>query len=566
MDQPAAPASAPSHATAAVLYHPEGFDASQAQVKGRHAAGAGFLKGLADHAAGEVFYCHTGSRGAYEDFHRRLAAWRGRPVETRWLHASRPAALAEPGCLFVPGPGLADYAWQRRGVDERAYSLCGVTHTVSSDRAMDALGSFLTAPVQEWDALICTTQSVRRACLQVIESYAAYLAERIGARPPLRPQLPVIPLGVDAAAFDRDAAGDAAAAALRSRLGLGPDDVAGLFFGRLSFHAKAHPVPMFMAFEQAQARLEAPRRLHLLLVGQFPNDGVEREIREAAARFCPSVPVHVLDGADHALARTSWFAADLFVSLSDNIQESFGLTPVEAMAAGLPCIVSDWDGYRETVIDGETGFTIPTLLPPPRAGADLAERYALGLDTYDRFIGGACLATAVDVAACAGALARLAGDRDLRRRMGDAGRRRAVDVFDWKHVIAAYQALWADLAERRRAAPLPAPRAAADPGNPLRADPFSMFRHHPTRTLAGTETVRIAVADPGQALERVLAGTINSFATAAILPHDVIRRLVAELEAGPRALGDILAPQTLAQRRLTLRTLVWLKKYAIVEL
>ena len=34
--------------------------------------------------------------------------------------------------------------------------------------------------------------------------------------------------------------------------------------------------------------------------------------------------------------------------------------PVEAMASGLPVIVSDWDGYKETVRDGVDGFRIPT--------------------------------------------------------------------------------------------------------------------------------------------------------------------------------------------------------------
>ena len=29
------------------------------------------------------------------------------------------------------------------------------------------------------------------------------------------------------------------------------------------------------------------------------------------------------------------------------------------MAAGLPVVVSDWDGYRYTVTDGVEGFRIP---------------------------------------------------------------------------------------------------------------------------------------------------------------------------------------------------------------
>ena len=33
------------------------------------------------------------------------------------------------------------------------------------------------------------------------------------------------------------------------------------------------------------------------------------------------------------------------------------------MAAGVPVVVSDWDGYRYTVNDGVEGFRVPTLSP-----------------------------------------------------------------------------------------------------------------------------------------------------------------------------------------------------------
>ena len=55
------------------------------------------------------------------------------------------------------------------------------------------------------------------------------------------------------------------------------------------------------------------------------------------------------------------WAADLFVSLADNPQETFGITPLEAMAAELPCLVSDWDGYRDTVTN-DVGCRIPTRM------------------------------------------------------------------------------------------------------------------------------------------------------------------------------------------------------------
>src|SRR3546814_14623582 len=87
------------------------------------------------------------------------------------------------------------------------------------------------------------------------------------------------------------------------------------------------------------------------------------------------------------------------------------------MASGVPALVSDWDGYRDTVRDGEEGFLVPTLAPPPGAGAALADRFATGVDEYGRYLAAASQATAVDPEAAAIALERLVGDAGLRRRM-----------------------------------------------------------------------------------------------------------------------------------------------------
>src|SRR5690606_25457261 len=104
---------------------------------------------------------------------------------------------------------------------------------------------------------------------------------------------------------------------------------------------------------------------------------------------------------------TAWAGADVFCSLSDNIQESFGITPIEAMAAGLPVVVSDWDGYKDTVQDGVEGFRVPTIMPAGGLGGDLALRHALEIDTYDMYCGHTSSMVAVDVDATAEALARL---------------------------------------------------------------------------------------------------------------------------------------------------------------
>ena len=155
-------------------------------------------------------------------------------------------------------------AWNRRLGGERNYSLCGVTHTVASDRVIDSLGRYLIAPTQPWDALICTSTAVRAVVERVIEHHADYLERRGGGRFHCPVRLPVIPLGADCdfyAPRDDDAtpgAGPGARQALRRRLGIAEDDLAALFVGRLSFHAKAHPTPMYMAAARAAQRVFRP--------------------------------------------------------------------------------------------------------------------------------------------------------------------------------------------------------------------------------------------------------------------------------------------------------------------
>jgi starch synthase len=130
-----------------------------------------------------------------------------------------------------------------------------------------------------------------------------------------------------------------------------------------------------------------------------------------------------------------WFAADIFTSLSDNIQETFGLTPIEAMAAGLPTVVSDWNGYRETVTHGVDGFTIRTYMPPAGLGEGLALSHAMGISNYDEYIGLQSQFTSIDISDCAQAFEKLASDENLRKRMGEAGRERVRTTFDWKVII-----------------------------------------------------------------------------------------------------------------------------------
>ena len=357
----------------------------------------------------------------------------------------------------------------------------------------------------------------------------------------------------------------AARAELRKRLGIAADDIALLFVGRLSYHAKAHPLPMYLGLEAASKRTGV--RLHLIQAGWFANQAIERQFKEAAERFCPSVRAAFVDGRKPEVRSSIWHAADIFTSLSDNIQETFGLTPLEAMAAGLPVVVSDWNGYRATVRDGIDGFMVPSVLPPAGAGHDLAFRYAADLDNYDRYLGHVSQSAGIDTEATAEAYSRLIADPALRRRFGEAGRQYARERFDWRVVIAAYQDLWTELAARRAKADIVAPRAAGRPANPLRPDPFALFAGYPSHVLGPDDRIALAPGAGAGKLAVFLAEPTTNLAAGLFAPRAECEQLVSTLaETGPRSVGDILSPLDPANSVVMQRTLVCLAKTGVVRI
>ena len=175
------------------------------------------------------------------------------------------------------------------------------------------------------------------------------------------------------------------------------------------------------------------------MAGWFPGGEIDQGgYQEVGEAYAPDVPVHFLDGKNPDVVRCCWAAADLFLSLVDNPQETFGLAPVEAMAAGLPVVVSDWDGYRYTVSDGVEGFRIPTLTAGhAKQGEELAVLHDHGMLSYQDYVGAVAQHVAVDTEAAALAIARLAEDQSLRQRMGHAGRQTVRQRFDWPVVASS---------------------------------------------------------------------------------------------------------------------------------
>ena len=330
-----------SVANAAILFELDGYSLSGTWLMGRQAAGHAFLRAAVAGRQGQVLWGYARTRDLAEAFGALVRSFDA-ATEARWLPADRFDLLGQVGTLYLPGPGLAEASRLRLRAEPAAYSLCGVTHTTASHSAMNDITGLLSAPVMPWDALICTSAAVARTVKLLLEAEIAALRWRFGpSLAATQPVLPIIPLGVHCDDF---AFAPHEQEAARAALGITPDEVVALFVGRLSFHAKAHPHGMYAGLQAAAQR--TGRKLVLIQCGWFATEHIRRAFVDGAARACPAVRALFTDGKDPDRRRQSWAAADLFVSLSDNIQETFGLAPIEAMAAGLPVVVTDWDGYK----------------------------------------------------------------------------------------------------------------------------------------------------------------------------------------------------------------------------
>jgi hypothetical protein len=276
--------------------------------------------------------------------------------------------------------------------------------------------------------------------------------------------------------------------------------------------------------------------------------------------MAPSVAFHHVDGGDRDVAEV-WSAADIFCSLSDNVQESFGLTVIEAMAAELPVVVSNWDGYREAVRHGENGILVDSYLPSISL-ADAAYRYVSGMDNYDQFIGGLSQFCMIDLRQAADWFVRLAGDEGLRREIGAAARRTIEAAYEWRVVLPRYRELW-----REQFAAVESARQGDSARSTTwrRYDPALVFAGFPSARLNADTSL---ASGPQFADWNELARQAGVVANAAVLiGDDDFRALRALFSDGQtRTVTQALAPIPAERQGRVFRALHWLVKIGLLRL
>jgi glycosyltransferase involved in cell wall biosynthesis len=160
------------------------------------------------------------------------------------------------------------------------------------------------------------------------------------------------------------------------------------------------------------AILERVPDARCLLVGKDWADGqYERRLRELVRTLRLEACVEFLGERRDV---PHWLAASDCVVIPSR-SETFGMVAIEAMALRRPVVAAATGGLRDIIADGVTGFLVPAA-----SSQQLAE-----------------------------AIVRVLGDRELARRMGEAGRQRVLEHFTARRMAQRFGVLYDELLKTR---------------------------------------------------------------------------------------------------------------------
>lgn len=167
---------------------------------------------------------------------------------------------------------------------------------------------------------------------------------------------------------------------------------------------KAHEV---LIYASKQVIAEIPQVQFWIIGGEWKDGSYGQELRALSKRLGIAESVKFLGHHSDVISIIS--RSDLVV-ISSRI-EPFGMVALEAMLVGKPVIASRTGGLQDIVVHGETGLLVPPDKPDQLSAA----------------------------------IIKLISDRNLARKMGEAGRCRVLSLFTAQRMASAFATLYGEM-------------------------------------------------------------------------------------------------------------------------
>lgn len=406
-----------------------------------------------------------------------------------------------------------------------AYPVVSIQHGISApEQLYDKFLRIMLTPHYECDSIVCTSRSCKRAMGNILREVSAAFNHQFGTAIEFGGRLDIVPLCVDTDALRPREKGP-----LRKQLGIPLDAVVLLYIGYISL-MKADLLPLLPMIRRLVDANPSAKVL-FVIAGTGPQSYAE-SLLEFVGDLGLSKNVSLLREVSDVQKEQLLGAADIFVGPSDSMEESFGLTPVEAMACGLPQVVADWDGYRETVSHGETGFLIPTSWGS-------SDHDVRGMDNLLGSLPDHMLLTqsiVLDLAEMQDRLQQLMRQPELRATMAGRSRARAVAEFSYTAAARHYDELWVELAAIANALQLhPKKRRCDEPAY------FDFFGHFASQELTDDCVLHVRNGLP---IPRLIRAVQRELPGLRVFDEALLDELIHTLSNSEVSVGELICSQT----------------------
>lgn len=455
-------------------------------LNGRRWAGQQLLKVWIELASGSEIPLLAVNPSIVTEVENLLRSW-GVSPSLRCQDLLTTHLVEECGGLFVPDPSIGLWSlWRDAFSTPTSFSLVGQIHTLCTVGAITRLEELTSENIFNWDSLICSSTAGK----SVVEDILSQREERLASRARVsvhalrehRPQLPVIPLPMP---LENIQANMPSKHESRKALGIENESEVLVWLGRITLYTKADPAPIYRSLD----RIARSRGSIITLIEVGPDDGdSQAKSFDCLRAECSSIRFIRLGSSSPVTEFQKYqalSAADIGISLVDNLQETFGQSVVELLAAGLPVVCSNWDGYRDLVSDGIHGFLVPSRWASVACDASIpiGWQHRVGAISYGEAAGALAQLVQLDLEAFEVAITTLLNYPVLRHAMGKQASIWALNNFDINVVAQQYQDLSIELNSRRRFA---SREWSQHQRPPLSVDPVTCFSSFPSDVSACT--------------------------------------------------------------------------------
>jgi glycosyltransferase involved in cell wall biosynthesis len=441
----------------------------QNQRIGRLVANHQFIKALLLHGSFDQYFFSNPSENNLKVFKKTVEQWglpdglRNRNVYVPYSKLISTLQSVSFQVFHLGGWGyfMPGLHYLRNQYACNSWPITGVIHSLNGRQVIDQAVRLSHAQMASYDSVICTSLDGQQALGNLLASAGALTGKSYRGR------LDHLPLGID----DDWGQADGNRGPMRQAMNIPEDALVFLVLGRITPFHKMDLAPLLIYF--SNHLIPSLKKQVFLVIAGGAESGDLQILQQQIETYHLEANVRIRANFRPELKTDLLAAADIFLALSDNTQETFGLSILEAQCAGLPVIASRFDGFKDLVRDGIDGFLVDTYWSSMDPMKDLSDLMDPNVAQLFQAQG-----VAIDLNQLHQKVMLLAENQELRKAIGEIGRNKVRREFLWSKVIQRYERLWDQLSQEASAVGL-----LNDYENPFNFDQFQIFGHYATRPL-----------------------------------------------------------------------------------